>query len=90
MRLLQLQEEGFPLRKLGALFYNEMLKSKKKVSVYIIVIVMTVGMIGCSILIKETNRIVEDINSYHPITDSIQYAETLNLQIRDYEKKTGK
>lgn len=75
------------MRKLGALFYNEMLKSKKKVSVYIIVIVMTVGMIGCSILIKETNRIVEDINSYHPITDNIQYAETLNLQIRDYEKK---
>lgn len=76
------------MRKLGALFHNEMLKSRKKISVFIIVIVMTVGMIGCSAFMKETNHYYMGYpeGSYDAVKYNIEYAESLQRQIQQYEK----
>lgn len=86
-RLLQLREEGFPLHKLGALFHNEIIKSRKKVSIYIIVIVMTVGMIGCSTFIKSTEyQDVIEGSSAASYEEYLKYAEELENRIRECEE----
>ena len=60
MPLLKLREEEFQLRKFFSLFLNEMLKIRKKVAVFVMLIVMTVGMIGCSVIFKIEENIGED------------------------------
>ena len=60
MPLLKLREEEFQLRKFFSLFLNEMLKIRKKVAVFVMIIVMTVGMIGCSVIFKIEENIGED------------------------------
>ena len=75
------------MHKLGALFHNEIIKSRKKVSIYIIVIVMTVGMIGCSTFIKSTEYqdVIEDsyVVSYG---EYLKYAEELENRIKECEE----
>ena len=75
------------MHKLGALFHNEIIKSRKKVSIYIIVIVMTVGMIGCSTFIKSTEYqdVIEDsaVASYE---EYLKYAQELENRIRECEE----
>ena len=47
------------MRKFFSLFLNEMLKIRKKVAVFVMLIVMTVGMIGCSVIFKIEENIGE-------------------------------
>lgn len=74
------------MRKLGALFQNEMIKSAKKISVYIIVIVMTLGMIGCSVFIKETDGSDSVHTSYETNRYDADYIKSLEEQIRNYDE----
>lgn len=71
MPLLKLREEVFQLRKFFSLFLNEMLKIRKKVAVFVMVIVMTVGMIGCSVIFKIEGNIGEE--SYYKDDEYIEY-----------------
>ena len=71
MPLLKLREEVFQLRKFFSLFLNEMLKIRKKVAVFVMVIVMTVGMIGCSVIFKIEGNIGEE--SYYNDDEYIEY-----------------
>ena len=75
------------MHKLGALFHNEIIKSRKKVSIYIIVIVMTVGMIGCSTFIKSTEYqdVIED-SAAASYEENLKYAEELENRIRECEE----
>ena len=59
------------MRKFFSLFLNEMLKIRKKVAVFVMVIVMTVGMIGCSIIFKIEGNIGEE--SYYKDDEYIEY-----------------
>lgn len=78
------------MHKVGALFHNEMLKIVKKVSVYVLAIIMTVGVIGCSAVIKISDSIGsqwtgsidnrEDSYSYY-----IEQENVINQQIKNYE-----
>ena len=75
------------MHKLGALFHNEIIKSRKKVSIYIIVIVMTVGMIGCSTFIKSTEyQDVIEGSSAASYEEYLKYAEELENRIRECEE----
>ena len=71
MPLLKLREEEFQLRKFFSLFLNEMLKIRKKVAVFVMVIVMTVGMIGCSVIFKIEGNIGEE--NYYNDEEYIEY-----------------
>lgn len=84
MPLLKLREEVFQLRKFFSLFLNEMLKIRKKVAVFVMVIVMTVGMIGCSVIFKIEGNIGEEsyYNDDEYIEDCIEYEKWLKEEIK--------
>lgn len=76
------------MRKLGALYINEMLKNFKKISVFVLIIVMTVGMIGCSSILKMVESIDSSgyISDYDPYEYEKEYAEDLRARISNLEK----
>ena len=89
MPLLKLREEVFQLRKFFSLFLNEMLKIRKKVAVFVMVLVMTVGMIGCSVIFKIEGNIGEE--SYYKDDEYIEYfienEKWLNEEIKTLMEK---
>ena len=69
------------MRRIGALFINEMLKHFKKLSVFILIIIMTVGMIGCSSIYKIFNSdYTGDIIYNDPLADSYTVNEMQKLK----------
>ncbi len=71
-----------------------MLKSFKKISVLVLVIVMTVGMAGCSTILKIANSFVESYTNEEtdPIVSEgdLEYAEKLKETIKEYEERYDK
>ena len=89
MPLLKLREEVFQLRKFFSLFLNEMLKIRKKVAVFVMVIVMTVGMIGCSVIFKIEGNIGEEsyYNDDEYIEDCIENEKWFKEEIKTLMEK---
>lgn len=72
------------MRKLFCLFINEMQKIGKKVAVFVLVIIMTVGMVGCSSFLKVLDHF-ENNYGYDSIEESIMLEESFKAQLEEYE-----
>ena len=85
MPLLKLREGEFQLRKIFSLFLNEMLKIRKKVAVLVLVIIMTVGMAGCSGFFKIMSIFETDEWDDYWVESNIEREQELLQEIELYE-----
>lgn len=88
MPLLRLREEEFQLRKIISLFLNEMLKIRKKVAVLVLIIVMTVGIGGCSVFFKIGSNVddSDDELTEYWIEENVAMEQELLREIESYEE----
>ncbi len=61
------------MRKFGVLMQNEILKASKKIIILILLIIMTVGMIGCTAFVKLFSTVTESVTSNSLLFDEEYY-----------------